>query len=144
MLKMQQGGYVGYDTLERDINIAKLPDFISKSGRLAHHLQDNEPVCYDSVSSLEARSFTGSDKDTSCDELLDMSSLKEVVKRNGVSSSKTTPKSPKHRSRHASHSFHNSYTIYEETSDLSGNETKSQEGSHHSDLGSMTSRGKLN
>lgn len=132
MLKMQQGDYVGYETLERDINISKLPDFISKDEGLGY--TDDDPSSTDSI----ALSSSESDRDEVTEDLMDMSRLKETVITNGVATHSATPK---HRSRHISHSFHNSYTIYEETSDLSGNESKSHQGSRHSDLCSMSSEG---
>ena len=132
MLKMQQGDYVGYEALERDINITKLPDFVSKDEGLCYTDPATPTDSPEPDKDFEGVSGAGEDL------LMDMSRLKEAVITNGVS---THTKSPKHRSRHISHSFHNSYTIYEETSDLSGNESKSQRGSRHSDLGSMSSQG---
>lgn len=101
MLKTQQGDYVGYDALEKDITISKLPLSVSKEGLSYKEEATNEN---------EPRKETTADTEDN----LDLSMLK------------STSHVVNHRHRnniHNGHTFHNSYTIYEEGSDVSGNES---------------------
>ncbi|XP_067946780.1 synaptotagmin-1-like [Watersipora subatra] len=99
MLRMQRGDYVGYDAVERGITITQLPVSVSKEG-LQYSQQNN--------------SLSRSD---SSEDNLDMTVLK--------SSYPVVPKarSKSHSDRPNGYTFHTSYTIYEESSDISGNES---------------------
>lgn len=121
MLKMQQGEYVGYDAFDKDVTISKLPLSVSKEGLNYKQEVDIESWKQDTV-------FDTSKVET--DDNLDMTTLK--------SSSSQTTDNRRRNSRHNGQSFHNSYTIYEEASDLSGNETGANSiCSVHSSTGSL-------
>ncbi|KAF6030310.1 Syt12 [Bugula neritina] len=135
MLKMQKGEYVGYDTLERDISIPKLPDFSYYptigdqlpvvSPQKAERKEEATPSSSDSIGSHSERILTTSTESKSLEvthdtpeSTVDMNDLKSsVCNRHG----QKTPINGYHRER--SHSFHNSYTIYEESSDQSGTDS---------------------
>ena len=132
MLKIHQGHYVGYDALEKDISITKLPPTLTN-----HNAVNNSST---PMSSAPHWSDALPCERQVREDTVDISNLKEMPnslesnKLNGASRSPISKVRPKH-------SFHNSYTIYEETSDLSGAESGVVDDA--SDAVSLSSNGKL-
>lgn len=131
MLKIHQGHYVGYDALEKDISITKLPSTLSPHnvtsghGALMSTLKWNETIPNGQQNGVDAVDISG---------LKEMPGSLDKPRLNGTNRTPLSKVRPKH-------SFHNSYTIYEETSDLSGAESGVVDDA--SDAGSISSNGML-
>lgn len=101
---MQQKDYIGYDSVERNVTIARLPVSVSKDG----------------LSYTEETPGIAKDEDAATTDNLDLTMLKSAHSTNHKARTMC------HGSSRHSSTFHNSYTIYEETSDFSGNESSAQ------------------
>lgn len=123
MLKMHQGNYVGYDALENDIHVTKLPLMLNSMERntksAALDLSASSPV---TLANLESTFPNGKDY-TLAQDSIDITALKEGPNTEDTVQLRNKPQAIS-RPRKPIHSFHNSFTIYEERSDeLSGAES---------------------
>lgn len=119
-LKLQlQGDYVGYDSIARDISIPKLSENIGTETISASDSQTN-----DSGFNVEVNETD----DSYNVDVIDMSRLKAMPDSARTSTPRYHPPKPPPRiiskiPTNNGHTRHNSYTIYEERSDLSGSES---------------------